>query len=212
MICVYSGHATPISLSSTSSTETTLTNHFHLEPVLFKLLFGIDASLTKSPVILCGLPDGRLCYLPMLLPGSQLRVLHSLEQPVVFVGASAVTETSPGHAQCLVAVGEIGSVLLIKTDKGGPEGGCNTAGFTEGCVPGPVVCGCVDKHHLYYSTGSDLLVLDLLDGSHGSHSQEMNEETSSKSGALQTPTSLNVCRVIGLAKPACSSGGEQIQA
>lgn len=213
MICLYSGCGTPISLSSTSSAEATLTNHFHLEPVLFKLLFGIDAALSKSPVILCGLPDGRLCFLPMLLPGSQLRVLHSLEQPVVFVGASVVLETGPGHAQCLVAVGELGRVLLIKTDKGGPGGGCNTAGFTEGCVPGPVVCGCVDKHHLYYSTGSDFLVLDLLDGSHGSQSLERNEETSRKSGgALQIPTSLNVCRVIGLAKPTCSSAGEQAQA
>uniref|UniRef100_A0A3Q1IJR4 FA core complex associated protein 100 n=1 Tax=Anabas testudineus TaxID=64144 RepID=A0A3Q1IJR4_ANATE len=206
LICVYSGHATTTSLSCTFPKEATLTNHFHLEPVLFKLLFGIDAALTKSPVVLCGLPDGRLCFLPLLLPGSRFQVLHSLEQPVVLVGASVVMEMGSGHAQCLLAVGEQGRVLLIKTDKGGPEGDCSTAGFTEVCVPGPVVCGYVDKHHLYYSTGSDLLLLDLSDGSHGKEGQERNEETSSKSGvALQNPTSLNVCRVIGLAKPTQSA-------
>uniref|UniRef100_A0A3Q1ID42 FA core complex associated protein 100 n=1 Tax=Anabas testudineus TaxID=64144 RepID=A0A3Q1ID42_ANATE len=209
LICVYSGHATTTSLSCTFPKEATLTNHFHLEPVLFKLLFGIDAALTKSPVVLCGLPDGRLCFLPLLLPGSRFQVLHSLEQPVVLVGASVVMEMGSGHAQCLLAVGEQGRVLLIKTDKGGPEGDCSTAGFTEVCVPGPVVCGYVDKHHLYYSTGSDLLLLDLSDGSHGKEGQERNEETSSKSGvALQNPTSLNVCRVIGLAKPTQSAAGE----
>lgn len=212
LISVYSGHGTPPSLSSLFATEATLTNHFHLEPVLFKLMFGIDAALIKSPVILCGLPDGRLCFLPLLLPGARLRVLHSLEQPVVFVGASVVMKTGPEHAQCLVAVGELGRVVVIKTDKG-PEGGCNTAGFTEGCVPGPVLCACVDKHHLYYSTGSDLLVLDLSDGSHGNEGQERNEETFSRSvPALQSPTSLNVCRIISLAEPTCGTAGKQIQA
>uniref|UniRef100_A0A671TV02 FA core complex associated protein 100 n=1 Tax=Sparus aurata TaxID=8175 RepID=A0A671TV02_SPAAU len=198
LICVCSGDATPLPSSSTSSSEVTLTDrHIRLEPVLFKLLFGVDAALAKSPVILCGLPDGCLCFLPVRLAGSRPRVLHNLEQPVVFVGASAVMKMGLGHAQCLVAVGELGRVVLIKTDKGGPEGGGNTAGFTERCVPGPVVCGCVDKNCLYYSTGSDLLRLDL------------NEETSSKTDAArQSPTSLSVCRVVALAEPAHNPAGE----
>ncbi|XP_076616686.1 Fanconi anemia core complex-associated protein 100 [Chaetodon auriga] len=195
-------------LSETS--ETTLTDdHFRLEPVLFKLLFGIDAALAKSPVILCGLPDGCLCFLPLSLPGSRLRVLHSLEQPVIFVGASVVTETGLGHAQCLVAVGEQGRVVLIKTEKGGPEGGGNIAAFIERCVPAPVMCGRVDKNCLYYSTGSDLLVLDLSEGSSGRDGQERDVETSRNTGfALQSPTSLNVCRVIALAEPMSNTAGE----
>ncbi|XP_022598956.1 Fanconi anemia core complex-associated protein 100 isoform X1 [Seriola dumerili] len=201
LICVHSGDA--------KSTSSLADSHFLLDPVLFKLLFGIDAALAKLPVILCGLPDGRLCFLPLRLPGSRLRVMHSLEQPVVFVGASVVMETGPGHAKCLVAVGEQGRVVLMKTDKGGPEGGGNTVGFIEGCVPGPVVCGLVDKHHLYYSTGSDLMVLDLSEGSSGRKDQERDEETSSKTAAaLQSPTSLNVCRVIALAAPAHNTAGE----
>ncbi|KAM9336788.1 Fanconi anemia core complex-associated protein 100 [Symphorus nematophorus] len=201
MICVHSSDTTPPSSSPTPSSEATLSNgHFCLQPVLFKLLFGIDAALAKSPVMLCGLPDGRLCFLPLRLPGSRLQVLHSLEQPVAFVGASA---------QFLVAVGELGRVVLIKTDKGGPEEGSSTAGFTERCVPGPVMCGCVDKSCLYYSTGSDLLRLDLSEGSTGREGQERDEETSSKTDTgLQSPTSLNVCRVVTLAEPSCSTAGE----
>lgn len=214
LICVHSSDTTPPSSSSTSSSAADLTDsHFRLEPVLFKLLFGIDAALAKSPVILCGLPDGCLCFLPMRLPGSRLRVLHSLEQPVVYVGASVVMETGLGHAQCLVAVGELGRVVLIRTDKGGHEGGGSVAGFIERCVPGPVMCGCMDKNYLYYSSGSDLLVLDLSEGSSGREGQERDGETSSKTvAALQSPTSLNVCRVIALAEPACNTAGKQTQA
>lgn len=209
LICIHSSDATPPSSSSTSSSGATLTDgHFSLEPLLFKLLFGVDAALAKSPVILCGLPDGRLCFLPLRLPGSGLRVLHSLEQPVVFVGASVVMEM----CQCLVAVGELGRVVLIKRDKGGPEGGGDAAGFVERCVPGPVVCGCMGKNCLYYSTGSDLLVLDVSEASSGREGQESGEQTSSKAAAaIQSPASLNVCRVIALSEPACNTAGEQMQ-
>ncbi|XP_041670822.1 Fanconi anemia core complex-associated protein 100 [Cheilinus undulatus] len=197
LMCVHS--------SDTTSSTHLPDDHFCLEPALFKLLFGLDATLAKSPVILCGLPDGCLCFLSLRPPGSRLRVLHSLEQPVVFVGASSVVD-SLGHAQCLVAVGVKGKVVLIKVNKEGAEGGGKTADFTEGCVPGPVMCGCVDKNCLYYSTGSDLLVLDLSEGSGG---REGQEETSNKAGtALQSPRSLNVCRIIALAEHECKTGGE----
>ncbi|KAM3591918.1 uncharacterized protein V6R79_009476 [Siganus canaliculatus] len=198
LICVYSSDANlPF---STSSSETALTyGHYCLESVLFKLLFGIDAALAKSPVIMCGLPDGRLCFLPLRLPGSRLQVLHGLEQPVGFIGASSVTETSPGHAQCLVAVGEKGRVVLIKTNKAGPEGGDVTARFTERCLPGPVMCGYVDKKYLYYSTGSDLLRLDLSEGS------------CERDDALHSPASLNVCRLMALTELPCESAAGEVQ-
>ncbi|KAM6896853.1 Fanconi anemia core complex-associated protein 100 [Xenentodon cancila] len=205
LICFHSGDATPPSSSAAASDATSSTAHFHLEPILFKLLFGVDAALAKSPVILCGLPDGRLCFLPLHVPGSRLRVLHSLEQPVVFVGASVATETDPRIAQCLVAVGEQGRVVLIKTDMGGTERGGSIAGFTEGCVTGPVECSSVDKNCLYYSTGSDLLILNLLDESPG---KDGDENTSRTATGLQSPTSLNVCGVIGLAEPTCNAAGE----
>uniref|UniRef100_A0A8C2ZL71 FA core complex associated protein 100 n=1 Tax=Cyclopterus lumpus TaxID=8103 RepID=A0A8C2ZL71_CYCLU len=211
LICVHSSAvAAPPSPPSTSSLEATVSvGHLCLEPVLFKLLFGIDAALTKSPVILCGLPDGCLCFLPLRPPATRLKVLHSLEQPVVFVGASRVMEAGPGHAQCLVAVGEQGRVVLIKSDKGGSEGGGNRAVLIEGCVQGPVMCGCVDTKRLYYSTGSDLLVLDLSEVSSERDGNEGDVETSSMAAAaLQSPTSLNVCRVVALAEPTCNTAGE----
>ncbi|KAM6898727.1 Fanconi anemia core complex-associated protein 100 isoform 1-T2 [Lycodopsis pacificus] len=206
LTCVHSSVATPPSSPSTSSTASG--GRLCLEPVLFKLLFGIDAALAKSPVVLCGLPDGRLCFLPLRPPGSRLRVLHSLEQPVVFVGASGVMETGPGHARCLVAVGEQGRVVLIKSDEGGSAGGGNRTVFIEGCVPGPVMCGCVDKKRLYYSTGSDLLVLDLPEVSSEGEGQQMIGTSSMTDAALQSPTSLNVCRVVALAEPTCNTAGE----
>ncbi|XP_005448206.1 Fanconi anemia core complex-associated protein 100 [Oreochromis niloticus] len=207
LICIHSGYVEASSPSNASAESTVAQDHFHLEPLLFKLLFGVEAALAKSPVILCGLPDGRLCFLPLRLPGSRLRVLHSLEQPVCFVGASVVTET--GHARCLVAAGERGRVVLIKTDNAGSEGGSAVAAFTEGCVPGPVWCGCMDKSCFYYSTGSDLLRLDLSEGSSARENKERGEETSgTTAAALQSPSSLNVCRVIALAEPACSTAGD----
>ncbi|XP_061912042.1 Fanconi anemia core complex-associated protein 100 [Entelurus aequoreus] len=188
LLCVHSAN-TAAPLSGLSS------GHVYLEVVLFKLLFGINAALTKSPVIFCGLPDGRLCFVPQRVPGCQLRVLHSLEQPVVFVGASA---------GCLVAVGEQGRVVLITSQQGRPEEGGFRAAFTQVCVPGPVVCACLDGQSLYYSTGSDLLVLDLpLGSTEGSKPVKGETGTSNKqAGALQNPTSLNVCRVSTLVQHA----------
>ncbi|XP_061086604.1 Fanconi anemia core complex-associated protein 100 [Conger conger] len=108
--------------------------HFLLELVLFRLLFGVDVSLLSSPMILCGLPDGRLCCLPLLLPGGPgvrgqccgVRVLHSLEQPVVFLG---------GGPSCLVGVGRGGALLQVRVGEG-PEG--PVLRFEERRVPGPV--------------------------------------------------------------------------
>lgn len=210
LICVHSGDITPPSSSLAASDTTSPQAHFYLEPVLFKLLFGVDAALAKSLVILCGLPDGRLCFLPLHLPGSRIRVLHNLEQPIVFVGASVVMETDPKLAKCLIVVGEQGRVVLIRTDKGGPEGGCSLAGFIEGCVTGPVECGCVDKTCLYYSTGSDMLKLNLFEESAGKEGEDEDEKASgTTAAALQSPNSLNVCGVIALAEPTCNTAGEQ---
>lgn len=207
LICVYFGEMTTLSSSPASSAGRS--SHFPLQPVLFKLLFGVEATLSKSPVILCGLPDGRLCFLPLRLPGSTLRILHSLEQPVAFVGASAVMESDAGCAGCLIALGKQGRVLLIKAGRAGVERGGGIAVFTEGCVPGPVECVCVDKSCLYYSTTSDLLTLDLSDGSAGREGKEGDEEASrSRTAAPHRPISLNVSGVIALDQPTYNAAGE----
>lgn len=93
--------------------------HSLLEPLLFRLLFGVEASLVHSPVILCGLPDGRLLSFPplFLAYGEQkprIKMLHSLEQPVTFIGTSVTGEQGP---QCLVVLGQMGRILLIKANE-----------------------------------------------------------------------------------------------
>ncbi|XP_072312546.1 Fanconi anemia core complex-associated protein 100 [Eucyclogobius newberryi] len=195
MQCVYMS-------DSSSSSES------HLEPTLFKLLFGIDSALIKSPVILCGLPDGQLCAFSLRLPG--VRVIHSLEQPVVFIGASVVVETeiSPS-ARCLVAVGEHGRVVVIKTCEGATEENARQVSFTEGCVSGKVTSACADKSCLFLSTGSDLLSISLMEESSGKTDQELNEERARKVNySLRNPISLNVCRITALTKPTCKTAGE----
>ncbi|XP_061666875.1 Fanconi anemia core complex-associated protein 100 isoform X2 [Syngnathoides biaculeatus] len=189
-----------------SSSSGLPSGHVYLEPALFKVLFGIDAALSKSPVIFCGLPDGRLCFAAQRVPGSRLRVLHSLEQPVAFVGASPGARTDP--AECLVALGEQGKVVLVTSKKGGSEGGGVRAAFTEVCVPGPVLSASLNKRCLYYSTGSDLLVLDLSLASTGGSEAAKGEVGPQKSPAgSRDVTSLNVCRLVALAKHARDSDG-----
>lgn len=102
--------------------------HHSLDPLLFRLLFGVDASLTNSPIILCGLPDGRLAFFPLFLPaltssrGQQkppIKIFYSLEQPVVFIGTSVVGDQGP---QCLVVIGQKGRILLIKANQRSSDG------------------------------------------------------------------------------------------
>lgn len=208
LVCVRPSDASP------PSSEITLSaGHFRLQPTLFKLLFGIDAALAKSPVVLCGLPDGRLYHLPLHLPASRLRVLHSLEQPIVFIGACSAEETDAGKTSALVAVGVMGRVVLIRTERAGPGKEDCSAGFIETCVPGPVICGCTHGNVLYYSTGSDLLRLDLSVGSFSKDdADKVGEGCRDADSFLQSPVSLNVCRVIAFAEALSTAAGEQDQA
>ncbi|XP_052467473.1 Fanconi anemia core complex-associated protein 100 [Carassius gibelio] len=183
------------------STSVSTDLHPHLEPHLFRLLFGVDASLVKSPVILCGLPDGRICYFPLLIPTlagpageqrSPVRVLQSLEQPVVFIGTCVSGEHGP---QCLVAVGQRGKLLIVRSKQASLEGKKADYSFNEHSVRGPVLCACVDDKRLYYSSLNDLHALQLT-----ATSSSEATGTESQIQALTTD-SLGVCRVIALAGP-----------
>ncbi|XP_016366197.1 Fanconi anemia core complex-associated protein 100-like [Sinocyclocheilus rhinocerous] len=180
----------------------------YLEPHLFRLLFGVDASLVNSPVILCGLPDGRICCFPLFVPTlagprgeqrSPVRVLQSLEQPVVFIGTCISGEHGP---QCLVAVGQRGKLLMVKSKQTSLEGKKADYSFNEHTVRGPVLCACVDDKWLYYSSLNDLHALQLTTASSSSEATG----TESQLQAL-TSDSLGVCRVIALAGPYTNSTG-----
>ncbi|XP_056892812.1 Fanconi anemia core complex-associated protein 100 isoform X2 [Takifugu flavidus] len=206
LICVHYSNKT-LSSACSCPPETVNDDHVCIDPLLFKLLFGIDAALTESPVVLCGLPDGCLYFLPLRLPGCRPRALYSLEEPVIFVGTSSLDKSSPEHAQCLVAIGERGRVVLIRTGKGQQERGegNNTACFLDRCLPGSLMCGCIVNNTLYYSIGSDLLKVDLRSESLG------KEDTSKKTEALhQSSTSLNVCRIIAVAELSRSTAGGEV--
>lgn len=209
LICV---HCTNKTLSPACSCPPGTANgdHVRIDPLLFKLLFGIDAALAESPVVLCGLPDGCLYFLPLRLQGSRPKALYSLEEPVVFVGTS-LDKSSPEHAQCLVAIGERGRVVLIRTGKGPLGEGHNAACFLDRRLPGSLMCGCVVKNTLYYSVGSDLLKVDLQSGSLEKEGQNRKEDASRRTEAPhQSPTSLKVCRIIAVAELMCNSAGKEI--
>lgn len=108
---------------SSSSKVHACKHHPRLEPLLFRLLFGVDASLINSPIILFGLPDGRLAFFPLHLPaltsskGVQkppIRIFYSLEQPIAFIGTCVTGDQGP---QCLVVIGQWGRILLIKANQ-----------------------------------------------------------------------------------------------
>ncbi|KAG7259007.1 hypothetical protein CRUP_033954 [Coryphaenoides rupestris] len=181
MKCVQSSDEAVASSASSSSRGD---GHLLLDSLLFRVLFGADAALARSPMILCGLPDGRLCSFPLCgLPSPRLSILHSLDQPLVFIGTSVTTGTDPSPPRCLVVVGGLGRVVLIRagemtststttsssTTTAGRRLACNKCHYTLclACcgVHRGLGLGCwADGRRLYYSTGSDLLALDLSGG------------------------------------------------
>lgn len=192
---------------------------FMLEKALFGLLFGADATLLESPVILCGLPDGQLCCVVLKAlvtsqsapgdPKALVKILHHLEEPVVFMGAlktepqaeaavESVLSCEDVYSDCLVALGHHGRTLAIKAswDKSGnlvPE-------LREYCLPGPVLCAaCSGGSRMYHSTPSDLCVVDLALGG-----IPLNSEQPQPDGVpgglppLLCPASLSICSVLTL--------------
>uniref|UniRef100_A0A4W4EYM3 FA core complex associated protein 100 n=1 Tax=Electrophorus electricus TaxID=8005 RepID=A0A4W4EYM3_ELEEL len=185
--------------------------HPLLEPLLFRLLFGVDTSLVHSPVILCGLPDGRLFFFPLLLPmltssrgeqKPQIKMLYSLEQPVTFIGTSVTGEKGP---QYLVVIGQRGRILIAMANQEGSDGKAADCSFIEHTVQGPVECACVDGERLYYSTSANLLALSLINTS----ASPSSPLTRPKRPAVfsQSAVCLSVCRVAALAEPCITPAG-----
>ncbi|XP_030698990.1 Fanconi anemia core complex-associated protein 100 isoform X1 [Globicephala melas] len=181
-----------------------------LEGALFGLLFGTDASLLESPVILCGLPDGQLCCVVLKTlvtsrsapgdPKALVKILHHLEEPVIFIGALRTEPLSEDvedvYCDCLVALGHHGRTLAIKASW--DEAGHLVPELREYSLPGPVLCAaCGRGGRVYHSTPSDLCVVDLA--------QEVSPwDLTQRDGApgglpsLLCPASLSVCSVVTL--------------
>ncbi|XP_028643742.1 Fanconi anemia core complex-associated protein 100 [Grammomys surdaster] len=189
-----------------------------LEEALFGLLFGVDATFLKSPVILCGLPDGQLCCVVLkalvtsgLAPGDPkvlVKILHHLEEPVIFIGAlraepqeeEAARELLPGenvqHSDCLVALGHQGRTLAIKASWS--ESGNLVPELREYCLPGPVLCAaCGGDGHLYHSTPSDLCMVDLTQRDSPWNAEKTDGDTGGLPSVL-CPVTLNICSALAL--------------
>ncbi|XP_039082435.1 Fanconi anemia core complex-associated protein 100 [Hyaena hyaena] len=183
---------------------------FTLERALFGLLFGVDASLLESPAILCGLPDGQLCCVVLktlvtsrLAPGdpkSLVKILHHLEEPVVFIGAlrteSLAEDMEDTHPDCLVALGHRGRVLAVKASW--DEAGDLAPELREYRLPGPVLCAaCGRGGRVYHSTPSGLCVVDLAWGGAPQDSVQPDGGPGSLPSLL-CPAGLGVCAVVTL--------------
>lgn len=195
-----------------------------LERSLFGLLFGADAALLESPVILCGLPDGQLCSVVLqtlvtsgLAPGDPkalVRILHHLEEPIIFIGALRTEPSAEGpeaaDLDCLVALGRHGRTLAIKASW--DEAGSLVPELREYCLPGPVLCAaCGGDSHVYHSTPSGLCVVDLARG--GTPGDPVPPDSPGGLPPLLCPASLGVCSVVTLSAPTRSpEGGTELLA
>ncbi|XP_045692086.1 Fanconi anemia core complex-associated protein 100 isoform X2 [Phyllostomus hastatus] len=195
---------------------------FSLEGALFGLLFGTDAALLESPVILCGLPDGQLCcvILKTLVtsssapgdPKALVRTLHHLEEPVVFIGAlrtePLAEDGEDACCDCLVALGHRGRTLAVKASRDGA--GSLVPELREYCLPGPVLCAaCGRGGRVYHSTPSSLCLVDLARGGAPWLGEEADMPAAGPGGlpSLLCPASLSVCSVVTLAVSPRPPGG-----
>ncbi|XP_039715168.1 Fanconi anemia core complex-associated protein 100 [Pteropus medius] len=186
------------------------TGGFTLEGSLFGLLFGADAALLESPVLLVGLPSGQLsCVVLKTLgtsglapsdPKATVKILHHLEEPVIFIGAlrteTLAEDMEDMYSDCLVALGHHGRTLAIKARR--DEAGSLEPVLREYCLPGPVLCAaCGGDGRVYHSTPSSLCVLDLAQA--GAPWDPV--QPSAGPGSLPSmpcPASLRVCSVLTL--------------
>ncbi|KAM6111109.1 LOW QUALITY PROTEIN: Fanconi anemia core complex-associated protein 100 [Pterocles gutturalis] len=201
---------------------------FVLEEPLFSLLFGIDAAMLESPMILCGFPDGQLCSVPLKALSSSpavngchdvsnqdppVKILHHLEEPIVFIGALRTERRAAEDAEdeqlfgdagcdCVVAVGHYGKMVAVKADQREetvPE-------LREYYLRGPLCSACGSGSRMYYSTHSDISAVDL--DWVGDSSDP--EDTESCTGVLPppVPASLSICSVVALSLSSRASEGE----
>ncbi|XP_061867102.1 Fanconi anemia core complex-associated protein 100 isoform X2 [Colius striatus] len=208
---------------------------FVLEEPLFSLLFGIDAAVLESPMILCGFPDGQLCSVPLKALSSSppvdgchdvssqdppVKILHHLEEPIVFIGALRTErraaeddeeeeedEQLSGGAgcDCVVAVGHYGKMVAVKADQ---REEASVPELREYYLRGPILCAaCGSGSRMYYSTHSDISAVDLDWGGDSSDP----EDAESGAGVLPpvlAPASLSICSVVALSLSSRASEGE----
>ncbi|KAK2528376.1 Faap100 [Columba guinea] len=204
---------------------------FVLEEPLFSLLFGIDAAMLESPMILCGFPDGQLCSVPLKALSSSpavdgchdisnqdspVKILHHLEEPIVFIGALRTEQRAVEDAEdeqlfgeagcdCVVAVGHYGKMVAVKADQ---RDEATVPELREYYLRGPVLCAaCGSGSRMYYSTHSDISAVDLDRGGDSSDPEDAESCTGVLPPVL-SPASLSICSVVALSLSSRASEGE----
>ncbi|XP_075760172.1 Fanconi anemia core complex-associated protein 100 isoform X2 [Pelodiscus sinensis] len=204
---------------------------FLLEEPLFSLLFGIDAAMLNSPMILCGFPDGQVCCVPLKAlsssdavdaggavagPAPPLKVLHRLEEPVVFVGALRTEPRAPDDPEeqpplgdsgcdCVVVVGHYGKMVAMKAERGEEA---RVPEVREYYLQGPVLCAaCGGGSRMYYSTHSDISAVDLEWVSDASDPESVDSAAYVLPPVL-SPASLSICSVVALSLSSRASEGD----
>uniref|UniRef100_A0A8C8RWX7 FA core complex associated protein 100 n=1 Tax=Pelusios castaneus TaxID=367368 RepID=A0A8C8RWX7_9SAUR len=204
---------------------------FVLEEPLFSLLFGIDAAMLNSPMLLCGFPDGQLCCVPLKALSSSeadddcsdvagqdppMKVLHHLEEPVVFIGALRTEHRALDDADdpqlfgdsgcdCLVAVGHCGKMVAMKADR---REEAKIPEVREYYLQGPILCAaCGGGSRMYYSTHSDISAVDLDWVSNASDPESVDNSAYVLPPVL-SPASLSICSVVALSLSSRASEGD----
>ncbi|XP_032653121.1 Fanconi anemia core complex-associated protein 100 isoform X2 [Chelonoidis abingdonii] len=204
---------------------------FTLEEPLFSLLFGIDAAMLDSPMILCGFPDGQLCCVPLKALSSSeavdgcsevagqappVKILHHLEEPVVFIGALRTEHKAPDDpddeqlfgdsgCDCVVVVGHYGKMVAMKAERGEEA---KVPEVREYYLQGPILCAaCGGGSRMYYSTHSDISAVDL-DWVSNASDPESIDNTAYVLPPVLSPASLSICSVVALSLSSRASEGD----
>ena len=175
---------------------------------LYNCLFGQHLNLANSAILLIVQSGGMIHWLPLcgspsesdVLDGSSAglvngtNVLCDLEQDVVGVFSCTINaskSTNRGKSlppqSVLLLIGRKGLVMIINREL---RDGNLMPGFQRCLVPGPVVCCDVSAAVLFYSTGSDLLHVDLHEVLADSKGCGMVQHLKTKS--------FNICNIVAL--------------
>jgi len=209
---------------------------FVLEEPLFSLLFGIDAAMLESPMILCGFPDGQLCAVPLKALSSPpadgchdvsgqdppVKILHHLEEPIVFIGAlrterraAEEEEEEEEDAEDDALFGDAGCDCVVAVGHYGKMVAVKADQRDETTVPelreyylrGPILCAaCGSGSRMYYSTHSDISAVDL-DWVSESSDPEDAESCGGVLPPVLSPASLSICSVVALSLSSRASEG-----
>lgn len=175
---------------------------------LYNCLFGRHSNLKNAEILLIVQPGGLIHWLPLCgFPSESdgasassingANVLCDLEQDVIGVFSYTINDsksTNRGKSlppqSVLLLIGCQGSVLTIRCES---RDGVLMPAFQRCLIPGPVVCCDVSAVALFYSTGQDLLHVDLGELFADSKQSGVVQHLKTKSFNIRNIVALSIC-------------------